>query len=684
MDYAQKAGPPELLVKLAVGQVESDPFSTSEIGALKEDIVRSLAMHGMGLQRSAQDRKDVPIDFRFMQLLLKAAGDPDVSLGDFARGVRVGPGARLPRLPALCARKRKWKLPEQNSPASWQEDSACEGRCWRQNYSTLRHFENQVVQVLEDQATRGQVLKFGEQEARERFPGLVIASLGAQRKEKPNGKVSARVLFDGTNGILVNKRTRVRDQERSPIAADVKRYMREKASIGEKTFALTADIKEAHRQIPIAPDDWKYLGCQVRPGETVYINTVGTFGIASASYWWSRVATALGRLAQYVPGKAATTWHLLVADDFHLEAGGSEYRAGLITFFILCSLIGIPLSWNKTAGGDVISWVGLELSHSTHQLGITEKRAAWFIQWTQEHSAKRFVHMARYEEGLGRLMFVAGALEFERPFLAPLYKYMVMHPRSSVRKIPPYVAFFMQYLSQQVAKKRHYDCAMDLQFAPSSPRVDAQASRTRTGLGGWLPEVTDGKIDLWSSRWFSLEVKREDFPWVFEKEGEPSRVIATLEALAVLISLKAFFGNVDPGGKKTRVQVVPTWTDNRGNGSVLNKLMTTRYPASAVLMEMAAFMQENALKASVMWTPRETNREADALANGDTSSFNPALRVEIEPTCLQWLLLPSALEMGRKAEEEHRKFKASGYDPRRGERIRKRKAYEKLRVTDPW
>ena len=54
----------------------------------------------------------------------------------------------------------------------------------------------------------------------EKFPGLVIASLGAHRNEKPGGVVSARVLFDGTHGIDVNHRTRVRDQERGPIAAE--------------------------------------------------------------------------------------------------------------------------------------------------------------------------------------------------------------------------------------------------------------------------------------------------------------------------------------------------------------------------------------------------------------------------------------------------------------------------------
>ena len=76
-----------------------------------------------------------------------------------------------------------------------------------------------------------------EKEAKDRFPDLVIASLGAQRKEKPGGKVSARVLFDGTHGLCVNTRTRLRDQERAPIAADLKRSMREKAKVDEPLWS---------------------------------------------------------------------------------------------------------------------------------------------------------------------------------------------------------------------------------------------------------------------------------------------------------------------------------------------------------------------------------------------------------------------------------------------------------------
>ena len=63
-----------------------------------------------------------------------------------------------------------------------------------------------MIDVLENQSTQEQVLKMTEEDA---FSVLIIAALGALRKDKLNDIITARVLFDGTNGIMVNKRTRM-------------------------------------------------------------------------------------------------------------------------------------------------------------------------------------------------------------------------------------------------------------------------------------------------------------------------------------------------------------------------------------------------------------------------------------------------------------------------------------------
>ena len=128
------------------------------------------------------------------------------------------------------------------------------------------------------------------------------------------------------------------------------------------------------------------------------------------------------------------------------------------------------------------------------------------------------------------------------------------------------------------------------------------------------------------------------------REANPSLIISTLEALAVLVALKMFYGEQPASGKK-KVTVAPTWTDNRGNGSALNKLMTTKFPACAVLMELSAYMKRMSMKVVVEWTPRAGNREADHLANGEHSKFSPQNRVDVDLAQMRWDVLPGGIEL---------------------------------------
>ena len=218
-------------------------------------------------------------------------------------------------------------------------------------------------------------------------------------------------------------------------------------------------------------------------------------------------------------------------------------------------------------------------------------------------------------------MFVAGALKHERPFLGPLFKFISTHPRDAVRKILPYVKFILRYLSSEIKKQRHYSCSTRLVTADCSPRVDAQASASRTGIGGWFP-VADEKGDRnpWLSNWFSLEIKKDDFSWIFEKGNCPSLVISTLEALAILVALK--FRPVErPEEDEKRVLMVPSITDNHRNGAALNKLMSTRFPSSTVLMDLATYLKVRGLRGR-FWngnrgssTRKQTNSRTELLTH---------------------------------------------------------------------
>ena len=65
----------------------------------------------------------------------------------------------------------------------------------------------------------------------------------------------------------------------------------------------------------------------------VYINTVGTLGISSASYYWNRISGAIGRLTQHLAGHSSATWQMLVAERF---SSGSR-RIGL--FVCTCRVL---------------------------------------------------------------------------------------------------------------------------------------------------------------------------------------------------------------------------------------------------------------------------------------------------------------------------------------------------------
>ena len=125
--------------------------------------------------------------------------------------------------------------------------------------------------------------------------------------------------------------------------------------------------------------------------------------------------------------------------------------------------------------------------HRSRSLGITAKRAQWFVRWTEEVSRLRVIHMVRFEE-LGRILYAAGALKFERHFLRATLQVYVHAPEdlnqdSAGVRCPS----SLQYFARQVQQVRHCDCASVLHASSLGPRVHAEASAERTGIGGWAP-----------------------------------------------------------------------------------------------------------------------------------------------------------------------------------------------------
>ena len=216
---------------------------------------------------------------------------------------------------------------------------------------------------------------------------------------------------------------------------------------------------------------------------------------------------------------------------------------------------------------------------------------------------------------------------------------------------------------------RHCACALQRRSWKEAWRVDAHADENGE-IGRCWPQTNEkGAVNAWDSPWFAVKVTPKNSRWALMREGK--------EALGLLLALLAFGPKEHVEDTCLTVQVT-AFTDNKGNGNVVNKLMTTKFLVCAFVMELAEQAEARGVRMEAEWTPRDRNQEADDLSNLRTSSFDPSKEVKINLNGRGWVVLPMLLEAGQSfhvqqlAEIEQRKLE---------ERSRKE---DKLKFRDKW
>ena len=161
-----------------------------------------------------------------------------------------------------------------------------------------------------------------------------------------------------------------------------------------------------------------------------------------------------------------------------------------------------------------------------------------------------------------------------------------MHPRNAIQKIAPYESFIPRYLSSEIPRKRHYPCGTTITTVDCSPRVDAQASLSRTGIGGWFPGSDEkGNLSSRLSDRFSLEIRRKI------SHGSLRKGIA-LRWSSPRLKLWRFFSHSSYVFARSLSQTTSGYLSLRRSRTIAGtarrkkKLMSTRFPSSAVPMEL--------------------------------------------------------------------------------------------------
>jgi hypothetical protein len=249
---------------------------------------------------------------------------------------------------------------------------------------------------------------------------LQIAALGAVPKGKDAAGADAyRIVHDATHGVSVNRHIRVLDAVLGPDANDLKAMLRLRAGVGSAGCGYSVDIEDAHACVAVHPEDRSLLAYQVSDANEVVLHHRFAFGVSSAAYWWGRLGAAGVRLVHYVLGEELAAWVLLYADDWIVAPLHDAQKEPLLVAMWALTIFGFPIKWGKSSGGPILAWIGFEVNFADHELGISERRAAWATSWLEVTVTNGVVLIKELTEALGRLGFAVSALEYDKPFLSP-------------------------------------------------------------------------------------------------------------------------------------------------------------------------------------------------------------------------------------------------------------------------
>ena len=217
-----------------------------------------------------------------------------------------------------------------------------------------------------------------EGEARRRFGDtLHVASLGAIAKD--DGTV--RPIFDGTHSVRLNSRIHIEDHLHFPGPPCVARAMELLQDEGHHLLVgVAADVAKAHRRVKHRPEDHGYLGCRAWEDGPIWLNRVGTLSMVCAAYHFARLAGLVGRCALMIL-QTCPLFQFLFADDLKFFSGGARKYLDIWTILVFWLMVGAPFKWSKFRAGVQLENVGFAFDYFRFTLGLSERRAAWIIEY---------------------------------------------------------------------------------------------------------------------------------------------------------------------------------------------------------------------------------------------------------------------------------------------------------------
>ena len=340
-DFCQRTVPDlgKGILMLALSKHQQSPFSRAELQSLREAWFKLLP----DPHSAAQVPDGQPFFLHALAQSLRLMGDPDTDVIDtspgsnFVDGVHVGHVNPLGPTPQVFRPKIKQAVYD-DSDWTWCMD----------NY--FRGDEKEAAQILEkhfrEEEMDGRMVPMSFKAAARKYPGSSLRVAAQGILDKPDG--GHRIIHDGTHGVQLNNEISILDRLENPGPRELASIMNLSVASCERViFGLDADVAKAHRRVKVKKEDWGVLACKTASNsDTIWLNKTGTFGVASAAYWWSRLMGLIGRFAL---NAMLDDWFLalIFVDDIHMAAGGGNRWLSLWRFVTLLEMTGLPFSFHK-------------------------------------------------------------------------------------------------------------------------------------------------------------------------------------------------------------------------------------------------------------------------------------------------------------------------------------------------
>ena len=563
-----------------------------------------------------------PFFLRAMAQTLEILEDPDFGILEegkycFCNGVEVGHLAPLGPNPQVYRVRRKGQKYDESE---WEPEM--------RNYKDGPEVERALQEAFEKEEKEGRMFPLSWSEARKRYPGHALRVAAQAVIPKPDNDF--RVVHDGAHGVQVNNDVVMRDRLESPGAREVSTLQKLGAISDEKVFfGIVGDVAKAHRRYLHHPEHWGVLACRTRSDSpVVWLNRTGTFGVASAAYWFSRLIGLVGRLAFRVMLEAFI-FMLIYADDLRLVGAGRDRWLNIWMMLALFCMQGTPFSNHKWRGGLHVDWVGYWIDYTRFHIGISEKRCNWIIASIEGIKASGWlIDVRRFHELHGRLGFMSQVLVWIRPFLSPGYAWLSVVQRGAVLSLPNLVRCTLQFIMDRLKKgSRTYPAGQLERDLGEIFRTDAACNDDSIILGGWF--LHRGGVPA-TAPWFQLVLSRSEVPWLFKDEGS-SWASTSAELLASLVALHLLrrdFSEIISGPGLFR-SFFGGGTDNKAAESLSAKLLTTKVPLMFILMQYVDLCDRMGVRCLLNWRPRDVNMEADRITKFILDDFSSDLRVTV-------------------------------------------------------